>query len=214
MCEIFKSVRNLAKVAAEFGYLQQSARDLMNVGSNVRTSSFSWTSHEEWLESECACIWLSIAGDVFGDAGKKQKKIGRALLCMDLYREFPSKQNGGALEHAESSLLTCAFINGGEVTDKDYDPLYLRFDSNGWPREPDYFQRHCGGRLLRYSERNGSPFKSWRQSSWLFAVPASKLVSTETFIEEVAEPFWRIIDGSADTLVFREGSSACVLMPQ
>jgi hypothetical protein len=208
MTNIFDSFANVVKVTKELEHLPQSARDLFGSRERMGLSSFSWNKHEEWGGTgKWICTWASMGANVF-EAGPRSKTIGRALLCIDLYRDRAPKGSRRKLDHSGRSLLTCGFIAGSDVTEETYDVQYLQFDSHGWPMESGSFIRHVGGRLLEYVD--GKQKQDWARRSWIFTVPLAAIHSPDAFRLEVSKPFWAILLNEGADLAFAENSSACI----
>ena len=209
MSNIFDSFANVVKVTKELEHLPQSARDLFGSREGMGLSSFSWNKHEEWGGSgKWICTWASIGANVSAEGPRGSKTIGRALLCVDLYRDRASKAPRSKLGHSGRSLLTCGFIAGPDAAESSYDVQYLQFDGNGWPIESGSFIRHAGGRLLEYVD--GKQNRSWTERSWIFTIPLASIHSPDAFRQEVSAPFWTILTGGEANLAFTETSSACI----
>lgn len=209
MSNIFDSFANVIKVTKELEHLPQSARDLFGSRERMGLSSFSWNKHEEWGGlGKWVCTWASIGANVSEELSSGSKTLGRALLCVDLYRDRAPKVPRSKLDHSGRSLLTCGFIAGPDVTEATYEVQYLQFDSHGWPVESESFVRRAGGRLLEHVE--GKQNQSWAKRSWMFTMPLAAIHSPDAFRLEVSVPFWAILSGGDVNLAFTETSSACI----
>jgi hypothetical protein len=211
MSNIFDSFANVVKVTKELEHLPQSARDLFGSRERMGLSSFSWNKHEEWGGvGKWVCTWASAGANVSQEGPKGSKTIGRALLCVDLYRDRApeTKTSRSKLDHSGRSLLTCGFIAGSDVSEGTYGVQYLQFDGLGWPIESDSFIRRAGGRLLEHVD--GKQNQSSAKRSWIFTVPLAAIHSPDAFRLEISEPFWSILTGGDANLAFAEKSSACI----
>lgn len=210
MSIIFDSFANIVKVTEELEHLPQSARDLFGSQTGITLSSFSWNKHEEWGSlGRWICRWASIGADLSQESAKGSITIGRALLCIDLYRDRLADVRRRKLDHAEVPLLTCGFIAGPNVAeDETYDVEYLKFDSYGWPLRSAEFIRHADGRLLEYAE-DGRKDRPWAQRSWIFTVPLESIHNPRAFRAEVSSPFWATLQDNLD-MAFPTNSSACM----
>ncbi|MGY4231103.1 hypothetical protein ACVIIW_000050 [Bradyrhizobium sp. USDA 4449] len=209
MSNIYNSFLNVVKVTSELSSLQQTARELFRAPDGFALSSFNWTPHEAWAERDWICIWAAIGATVFAAGPKKNKPIGRLLICMDLFRQTPPAATRPILPHATESLLTCVFIAGGSITDKTYDVESLQYSTDGWPLWADMFVAHEDGKLLQYLDPAEQDPHDWRKSAWLFAVPLSAISDRAQFRTELVEPFWNIISNKADGTLFSKASAAC-----
>lgn len=209
MSNIFDSFANVVKVTKELEHLPQSARDLFGSREGMGLSSFSWNRHEEWGGlGKWVCTWASIGANVSEEGANGSRALGRALLCVDLYRDRAPKVPRDKLNHSGRSLITCGFIAGPNVTEDSYDVQYLQFDSHGWPVEPQSFLRHAGGRLLEYVD--GKQKRNWAKRSWIFTMPLAAIHSPDAFRMEISAPFWTILTRDDANLAFAETSSACI----
>jgi hypothetical protein len=209
MSNIYNSFANVVKITSELSALQQSARDLFQAPEGYGLSSFAWTPHEKSAEHEWVCIWAAIGATVFAEGQKKNKPIGRLLLCMDLFRQTAPAVVRTALPHSTESFLTCVFIAGNNVTDKTYDPVSLQFTTDGWPVLADLFVAHEGGRLIQYLEPGEQDNADWTKRAWLFAVPLSAMPNRDQFRKELVHPFWGAIANKTSGTIFPEVSAAC-----
>ncbi|WP_141688304.1 hypothetical protein [Bradyrhizobium paxllaeri] len=209
MSNIYNSFLNVVKVTSELSALQQSARDLFQPPEGFGLSSFSWTPHEKSAEHEWVCVWAAIGATVFVEGPRKNRPIGRLLLCMDLFRQTAPTTVRTVLPHSTESFLTCVFIAGSNVTDKTYDPVSLQFTTDGWPMLAEMFVAHESGRLLQYLEPEEQDLADWTQRAWLFAVPLSAISNREQFRTELVAPYWNAITNKNPGTIFPEGSAAC-----
>lgn len=209
MSVVFDSFANLTKVTEELERLPQSARDLFGSRIGWAVSSFSWEKHEDWGNAgKWLCRWAALGADVSEDRLDKSRVVGRAVLCVDMFRDRKPGVSRPKLAHAEEALLTCAFIGGQKAKDREgYDPEYLMFDVNGWPIEPEPFVVHAGGRLLEYVEGKQGE-RPWAERSWLFTVPLERIDNPRTFRAQIADPFWHILANGPDE-AFNAESCAC-----
>jgi hypothetical protein len=209
MSNIYNSFANVVKITSELSTLQQSARDLFQAPEGYGLSSFAWTPHEKMAEHEWVYVWSAIGATVFAEGQKKNKPIGRLLLCMDLFRQTVPAVVRATLPHSTESFLTCVFIAGNNVTDKTYDPVSLQFTTDGWPVLADLFVAHEGGRLIQYLEPGEQDDADWTKRAWLFAVPLSAMPNRDQFRKELVDPFWSTIKNKRPGTIFLEDSAAC-----
>ncbi|MBR0879340.1 hypothetical protein ABIF65_002176 [Bradyrhizobium japonicum] len=209
MSNIYNSFANVVKVTSELSALQQSARDLFQAPEGFGLSSFAWTPHEKFAEHEWVCVWAAIGATVFSEGQKKNRPIGRLLLCMDLFRQTSPAITRTVLPHSTESFLTCVFIAGNNVNDKTYDPVSLQFTTDGWPIHADLFVAHEGGRLIQYLEPEEQDITDWTKRAWLFAVPLSAMPNRDQFRKELVAPFWSAIANKSPGTIFPESSAAC-----
>ena len=127
MSNIYNSFANVVKVTSELSALQQSARDLFQAPEGFGLSSFAWTPHEKFAEHEWVCVWAAIGATVFSEGQKKNRPIGRLLLCMDLFRQTSPAITRTVLPHSTESFLTCVFIAGNKYMETEITPLLIIF---------------------------------------------------------------------------------------
>lgn len=207
MSNIYNSFSNVVKVTSELSALQQSARDLFQAPDGFAISSFSWAPHERLAEHDWVCVWAAIGATIFLEGPKKNRPIGRVLLCMDLFRETAPTTVRAALPHSMKSFLTCVYIAGNNVTDKTYDPISLQFATDGWPILAQMFVAHEEGRLLQYLEPEEQDDPDWSKRDWLFVVPLSAISDRTQFRKELVDPFWNAVTNRS--VIFSKDSAAC-----